>query len=267
MESIYTKGNNNVAVGREALAAQNFTTATDSLNVAVGYNCLNDQTTAVQNSAMGNEAGGAITEGSYNITIGNAAANHDNPLTTGSGNNIIGAYADTSAAAAVGQNVLGYNVTSTGNNNFTFGYGTTDSNIAHGATSISAPSDERYKEEIETSTAGLSFINDLRPVTFKWKKEKEVPSDHKAYVADSDERVMGRGEKIQHGFVAQEVKAVIDNHSEIKDGFEMWSQDGGENGRQRLADGELIPMLTKAIQELSAKNDALEARIKTLEDA
>ena len=47
----------------------------------------------------------------------------------------------------------------------------------------------------------------------------------------------------------------------------MWSQDGGENGRQRLADGELIPMLTKAIQELSAKNDALEARIKTLEDA
>jgi len=28
-----------------------------------------------------------------------------------------------------------------------------------------------------------------------------------------------------------------------------------------------VPILVKALQELSAKNDALEARIKTLEDA
>jgi hypothetical protein len=75
---------------------------------------------------------------------------------------------------------------------------------------------------------------------------------------------MGKGEKVQHGFIAQEVKTVIDNHSEIKDGFNMWSEDNIE-GRQRLAEGELIPMLVKGIQELSTKNDALEARIKTLE--
>ena len=78
---------------------------------------------------------------------------------------------------------------------------------------------------------------------------------------------MSRGEKVQHGFIAQEVKTVIDNHSEIKDGFEMWQKEGEADGdgRQRLAPSELIPMLVKAIQELSAKNDALEARIKTLE--
>ena len=46
-----------------------------------------------------------------------------------------------------------------------------------------------------------------------------------------------------------------------------WCPTAGTDGRQRLAEGELIPFLTKAIQELSAKNDALEARIKTLEDA
>ena len=76
-----------------------------------------------------------------------------------------------------------------------------------------------------------------------------------------------------HGFIAQEVKATIDAHSEIKDGFRMWSAEQREdsegnpieNGRQRLAVGELVPILTKAIQELSAKNDALEARIATLE--
>ena len=44
----------------------------------------------------------------------------------------------------------------------------------------------------------------------------------------------------------------------------MWGADGID-GRQRVASATLIPILTKAIQELSAKNDALEARIATLE--
>ena len=158
-----------------------------------------------------------------------------------------------------------------------FGNGSTDSNIQFGATSITAPSDERYKEEIATSTAGLSFINDLRPVTFKWKKAKDVPSDHDSYIADGeegcDDRVMSSKGETNHGFIAQEVKTAIDNHPEIKDGFKMWSEedredaDGNkiENCRQRIAPSELVPILTKAIQELSAKNDALETRIAALE--
>ena len=36
----------------------------------------------------------------------------------------------------------------------------------------------------------------------------------------------------------------------------MWSED--DNGRQRLADSSLVPMLVKAIQELSDKVTALE---------
>jgi cell division protein FtsB len=44
----------------------------------------------------------------------------------------------------------------------------------------------------------------------------------------------------------------------------MWSED--PDGTQQVAPSALIPMLTKALQELSAKNDALEARIKKLED-
>ena len=55
----------------------------------------------------------------------------------------------------------------------------------------------------------------------------------------------------------------------------MWSKDYREDKdgnvisdtRQRVAPSELVPILTQAIQELSVKNDALEARIKTLEDA
>ena len=83
-----------------------------------------------------------------------------------------------------------------------------------------------------------------------------------AHDPDSEERVMNG--KFNHGFIAQEVKAVIDNHSDIKDGFNMWSESGSDN-RQRVADGALVPMLVKSIQELSAQNADLLARIETLE--
>ena len=45
--------------------------------------------------------------------------------------------------------------------------------------------------------------------------------------------------------------------------FTMWKE--GEDGMQRLSEGSLVMPLVKAVQELSAKNDALEARIATLE--
>jgi hypothetical protein len=278
-----TKGNKTVAVGTGALLTQNFTSSTDSFNTAIGHESMYLSQTSLYNTALGFQsgyrittggantllgyiAGDHLTSGEYNVMIGFAAGTHDRN-TNGSNNILIGAFVDANANSgtdASNQIVLGYNVVGQGSGNFTFGKDGDDSNIAFGATSISAPSDERYKEEIETSTAGLSFLNDLRPVTFKWKKQKDIPSDHRSYVKDSDTRVMGKGEKVQHGFIAQEVKTVIDNHSEIKDGFNMWSEDNIE-GRQRLAEGELIPMLVKGIQELSTKNDALEARIKTLE--
>ena len=44
----------------------------------------------------------------------------------------------------------------------------------------------------------------------------------------------------------------------------MWSEQGS-GGRQRLADGALIPMLVKAIQEQNALIEALTSRITTLE--
>ena len=66
-----------------------------------------------------------------------------------------------------------------------------------------------------------------------------------------------------HGFIAQEVKEVVDNHPELKDGFMMW--DVRDDGRQEVAESAIIPVLIKAIQELSTQNEALSARILTLE--
>ena len=74
---------------------------------------------------------------------------------------------------------------------------------------------------------------------------------------DSDEPVLGSeyGETL-HGFVAQEVKEAIDKHNDVKEGFKMWKMK--EDGTQTVADGNLIPMLVKAVQELTAKVEALE---------
>jgi hypothetical protein len=231
-------GQHNVAIGRQALENLNIATASNTYNVAVG-----------------SSAGAAVNTGVQNTILGGSTAS---TLTTGSNNVVIGYFSNVSAAAAANQSVLGFGVTCVGNGNFTFGDGTTDSNIANGATSITAPSDERYKENIADTTAGLSFINDLRPVTFQWKKEKDIPSDHRSYVADSDKRVMNSNGETNHGFIAQEVKTAIDNHTELKDGFDMWMEDDTD-GRQRVAPAALIPMLVKAIQELSAEIETLKS--------
>ena len=61
--------------------------------------------------------------------------------------------------------------------------------------------------------------------------------------------------KYNHGFIAQEVKAVIDKY-DIKNGCNLWAESEGDK-KQRIAEGELIPFLVKAIQELSAEVKAL----------
>ena len=256
-------GSRSVAIGFEALKTQNPVdgsnnpTAVDMYNVGIGFNAGTGITTGINNVTLGGLAGTGITTGGGNICIGKQAGVTSTVLTTGGSNIIIGLGANTGSASRNNSIVMGEAVVSVSNGQFTFGTGTSDSNIANGATSISAPSDQRYKEEIADATAGLAFIKDLRPVTFKWKKEKDLPTSHRAYVEDSETRTMNNS--TNHGFIAQEVKTAIDAHSEIKDGFDMWcTDDQADGGRQRIADGALIPMLVKAIQEL-------EARVATLE--
>ena len=128
-------------------------------------------------------------------------------------------------------------------------------------TSWAAASDERLKTQVESSDAGLDFINDLRPVTYRWKAQKDVPSEMSQYAPDSDEPCKGNG-KTNHGFVAQEVKRAIDHHM-LADGNNIWSED--PDGTQQIAPGNLMPMAIKAIQDMSKLIEDMSSRIKTLE--
>jgi len=262
-----TTGSENTGIGEGVL--DSLTTGSD--NCAFGRKALQGVTSSNNNVAMGENAGGGITTGHSNTCIGFQSGAYQQDIVEGTKNVTLGMYCYTSASDATQQIVMGYNVSGNANSSLVFGHESNDSAIAFGETSISAPSDIRLKENINDSTAGLSFINDLRPVTFNWKKEKDIPEEMIAHKADSEERF--NNDKLNHGFIAQEVKEAIDNHSELKNGFNMWKEDDID-GRQRVADGALVPMLVKSIQELSTKNDSLEtsntaliARIEALENA
>ena len=102
-------------------------------------------------------------------------------------------------------------------------------------TSISALSDITQKENVQNIPYGLSTVLGLKPKQFDFKAE------------------MG-GEKGLLGFIAQDVEAVIP---------ELVKPNA--DGLKTLKMGDILPVLVAAIQELSAKNDALEDRLAALE--
>ncbi len=77
-------------------------------------------------------------------------------------------------------------------------------------------------------------------------------------IGDSDTNSLTK-----HGFIAQEVKTVLNNHPEVKDGADIWEENRDEI--QNFAPTALIPMLVKALQEADDKIDALTTRIEALE--
>ena len=243
-----------VAVGRDALGANTSGTA----NTAVGRTALGTLTDGANNSAFGYLAGTAVSSGNSNTLIGNIC--HDN-LTTGDLNTAIGYNLAPSGVGVDSEIVIGSSITGAGTNTVRIGTGggTATLGLDGSDTSWAAASDLRLKKDVADSTVGLSFVNDLRPVTFKWQHKNEVAEDLPQYDADSSAPIFGEG-KSHHGFIAQEVKAVIDNHSDVCDGNNIWHED--PDGTQQMSQGNLVPMLVKAVQELSAKIEELESKPK-----
>ena len=227
-------------------------------NVALGYRALksldNDDG---HNIAIGHVAGNSITGSEYNVIIGNIAGQ---VLTTGNHNTLIGYDADVSTGAGTGQIAIGKGVACVADNTITVGIGANTGSLGLDGSDTSwaaASSDERLKENIETCAVGLSFVNDLRPVTYNWKKAKDVSRDMPQYKKDSEKSVLGfEYGTAYHGFIAQEVKQAIDKYDGIKESFKMWQL--RDDGTQTVAPAAVIPMLVKAVQELTAKVEALE---------
>ena len=123
--------------------------------------------------------------------------------------------------------------------NFVFYKNTTSISYINASTgAYTAVSDARAKKDIENSQYGLSEVLALRPVTYRMKVDSPSAKKH-------------------IGFIAQEVKSVVD---------ELVDDPLTEDQLYGLDKSAIVPLLVKALQETSAKIDALETRIATLEN-
>ena len=197
--------------------------------------------------------------------IGREAGTSGTPLTTGVHNIMIGNATNAGAAARQDSITIGHTLASAGNNIFTLGKGSGNDRVYNQFTSNASwtrVSDERYKKDIQNNTdCGLDFINDLRPVTFKFKAPSEIDSNLPDYDANND--TPSYSNKL-YGLIAQEVKSAMDTHN-ITD-FGGHDIIEGSNNVQAISQEMFVHPLIKAVQELSAQVTILTARITTLEN-
>ena len=142
-----------------------------------------------------------------------------------------------------------------------------------------AHSDERLKENVENISLGLDFINELQPRNFSWKQSHLDTMYHQDF-EDEEEKTEYTDKyktlvsNTQQGFVAQEVKKAVYDvtgtntaFSGLKFGnlskYDESISTSGEMGRVEME--HFVPPLVKAVQQLSAKIEVLEARIDELE--
>jgi len=265
--------NDNLAIGINALGA---TLSGGEKNIAIGDSVLDAVTSGDNNTAMGRASATAITTGSHNIVVGGDAAaalvdgsyntflgsNACNDMTTGDQNVFIGYDCKGESGSTDHDNQIvigGTNLRGIGDNNFTFGKGSGADRVYNAFTSNASwtrSSDVRYKKNIEDNEdCGLDFINDLRPVTFRWKAKSEIDSDLPDY--DKTELKPEYDKKL-YGLIAQEVKTSLDKYG-IKD-FGGWKE--VNDGIQCISQEMFVHPLIKAVQELSAEVKELKAKLE-----
>lgn len=224
--SSMNSANNNIAIGNGALKSitrgdNNVSIGINSGeeikdgsdNIAIGLDTLKNTINNSRNVAIGTQSGTNLNTANNNVLVGyNSGSN----LTSGGNNIVIGSNANASSNSVSNEITLG------------------DSNVITlrcGATTIASLSDKRDKTEIKETKYGLNFINKLRPVEFTWAKREES-------ILNGKKRV---------GFIAQELlDAMEENENDILDLVHTTNPD-----RLEAKYGNLLPIMVKAIQELS----------------
>ena len=180
-------------------------------------------TTGNDNTGCGYLSGGQQTTGHGNTFVGNAAG-----YTTTTGSN----------CSALGKNA--WSSSPTASNEVTLGDGAISS-LRCADTSISSLSDRRDKTDIVDLPIGIDFIDKVRPVKFKWQTRD-------GNIKDGTYRA---------GFIAQELQTVESSTS--VDYLNLVLDDNPD--KLEASEGNLIPVLVKAVQELSAKVKELESKL------
>jgi trimeric autotransporter adhesin len=247
-----TTGTQNTAIG--TYACLGLTTGSD--NVAIGINPLFANVNGSENVAIGNWAASSQLTGSGTVAIGkdalrNATVNANTAIgrqsllnvSTGVFNTAIGGNSGTLLTTGNGNVIVGYNAqpsTATASNEFTLG-STGIAILRCAVTSITSLSDARDKKEITELSAGLDFVNTLKPVEFIWDDRAEN----------------GKHDVKDFGFIAQDLKQSQED-IKLADTLKLVYEENPE--KLEASYGKLIPILVKAIQELSAEVTSLKKK-------
>jgi hypothetical protein len=119
-------------------------------------------------------------------------------------------------------------------------------------------SDLREKTDVATSSLGADFIKQLRPVSYKFKVGENVIT--KDEDGETDIVTPRPGERTHWGFVAQEVKEVVDAAGVDFGGWILTDKDDPDS-TQGLRYDQFIAPLTKALQEAMERIEQLETEM------
>jgi hypothetical protein len=297
------------AIGSNALGAVGHTSNTD--NVALGHGCLGNITSGSQCTAAGSGAGNSMGTGTQSIYMGKSAGwactgsqstgvarRALQGVSSGNGNTAFG-FQTMYGSVGAGNNNSMFGAycgqAFTGSNNFGIGYQAAfsgspggvpagdnegymgDENITtiNAQVGITAASDKRDKTDVEPLTMGLSFINQLEPVTYRWDKRVkyikkymlDLPKDDPDFV-DLD-NVVHDGTHTEPqlcaGLLAQDVEEIEQTYGfDREDLTNLVTNLSGDGKAYSLQYERFVPMLIKSVQELSEQVETLKDEIEEL---
>jgi len=250
----YYSNQNSILIGYETYSQVTGTTATGSGITAIGHQAMYGATAG---------SSGKVTDNC--VALGYRALYALDPGLGANSyrNTALGSNAGSSLETGVNNTLLGYSAqasTTTASNEFVLGNSSV-SVLRCQQSSISGLSDARDKYDIEDLPVGLDFINSLKARRFKWDKrdayfdeiENEDGSTTQVAVPKDGSR---KSEEWNEGFIAQEMDEAATAAG--ADWMKIVYKSNPE--KLEMAPGKLIPVLVKAIQELTARLEALEAR-------
>ena len=264
-----TTGGDNIAVGMQSLQLN----TTGNSNVAVGRSSLYSNTSGYSNSAFGTQSLQSNTNGNNNVAVGrnslyaNTSGYYNSAFgmqslqlnTTGFSNTALGYQALSNFTTGSNNVGIGYNAqvpSNTGSNQVRIG----DANITYAGIQVAwtTTSDERWKDNIQPSNLGLSFINQLKPVSYTRKNDVK--------------------KSVEYGFIAQELQASLQKFGVENAGI-ISTDDNGmlgvryndllapmilatqEQQKQILEQQKQILELQKLITEMKEKLDSLNDKL------
>ena len=228
-----TSGSYNVGIGVQAIA----TTSTGSYNVALGSRALY-LNTSNNNTAIGHWSLYANNSGNNNTAVGYQSMYAN---TVGSNNTCIGYRADCSINSLSNSTAIGNGTIVTASNQVRIG--NTSVTSIGGQVGFTALSDARDKTNFVPLDAGLNFINVLNPVRFDW-----------------NQRGGGLEGRKDVGFTAQELLSAQEKTKIPIPNL----VDESNPDKYHVMYTQLIPVLVKAVQEMSSTITRLESEINEL---